>query len=405
MRVYGHLLTQPGIAFIVASTIVSRLAVGINGLALLIFMQAETGSFSEAGLATGAMALGTAAGGPVMATVVDRRNERPLVPLAIAHSVGLLALLSLGRAGAPILVLTLIALAAGAMLPPTTSVLRSRWRQLVRGESSLLSAAFALDSVLIELVFVVGPLLTAMAVATTGPGGALVLSAVCTAVGTTTFVAALDRRSDPRRQGGGRLRLDALRSAGLRILVVASVPLGFYLGSIEVALPAFSDALGSPAFAGMLLAAFSCASAAGGLAYGTMTSRHSLPRIHIAFSALLPLACIPLALASSLPVAIALAALAGAPVAPVIATRNQLVGTVARPGTGTESFTWPLTAMIAGISLGVAVGGRLVEAYDWWMPLLAASAVSAGAVALIAWRRGALVEPSAPERGKDAMWA
>ena len=44
--------------------------------------------------------------------------------------------------------------------------------------------AFALDSVLIEMVFVVGPLLTTVVVATVGPQYALIVSAACVLFGT-----------------------------------------------------------------------------------------------------------------------------------------------------------------------------------------------------------------------------
>ena len=63
----------------------------------------------------------------------------------------------------------------------------------------------------------------------------------------------------------------------------------------------------------------------------------------------------------------------GLPIAPLIASRNQLVERVAPRGTATEAFTWPLTALVAGVSLGAAVGGVLVESYSWPAAVLAAA--------------------------------
>ena len=76
------------------------------------------------------------------------------------------------------------------------------------------------------------------------------------------------------------------------------------------------------------------------------------------FALLLPLAIAPLALAFSPLTMGILVVLSGLPIAPLIASRNQLVERVTPAGTATEAFTWPLTALVAGVSLGAAVRGR-----------------------------------------------
>jgi predicted MFS family arabinose efflux permease len=84
----------------------------------------------------------------------------------------------------------------------------------------------------------------------------------------------------------------------------------------------------------------------------------------------------------------------GLPIAPLIASRNQLVERVAPPGTATEAFTWPLTALVAGVALGAGVGGALVESYSWSAAVLAAVAVSAAGAALAVARRDTLAPRS-----------
>ena len=79
--------------------------------------------------------------------------------------------------------------------------------------------------------------------------------------------------------------------------------------------------------------------------------------------------------------------LAGAPVAPLIASRNELVAAVARPGTGTESFTWLLTALVAGLSAGAAVAGAVIEADGWPSAVVVGAAVAAVGAAVAAARR------------------
>ena len=78
-------------------------------------------------------------------------------------------LVVLGLAGAPTVVLAACGAIAGATLPPVGAVVRPLLPELLDGRPELLPTAFALDSVLIELSFVVGPLLAAVSCRSSRP--------------------------------------------------------------------------------------------------------------------------------------------------------------------------------------------------------------------------------------------
>jgi hypothetical protein len=88
-----------------------------------------------------------------------------------------------------------------------------------------------------------------------------------------------------------------------------------------------------------------------------------------------------------------LAILAGLPIAPLIASRNQLVDRVALPGTATEAFTWPLTALVAGVALGAGTAGSVIEASSWSAGVVVAIAVAVAGAAVVGARRGTLAQP------------
>jgi MFS family permease len=396
--VYGSILRVPGVAAVVMATLIGRLPIGITGLAILLYVEDVSGSFGSAGLCAGALALGSAAGAPFQGRLVDRRGDGVLVPLALIHAGGLLLIWVLGAASAPVVLLALASLVTGAALPPLSSVLRSRWPYLLEERPQLVASAYALDSVMIELIFVLGPLLTTVVVALVGAQYALVVSAACVLTGTVTMLAGLRGYPHPERtaEGTRALGLGALAAPGLQTLVLASLPVGFALGTLEVVLPAFSDEEGSKELAGVLLAIWSLASGAAGLAYGARPAREALPRTHMRFALLLPAGCAVLFAASSPETMALLVILAGLPIAPLIASRNQLVERVAPRGTATEAFTWPLTALVAGVSLGAAAAGSLVEEYSWSAGVVAAVAGSSlGALVLLARRDTLSAQPLA----------
>jgi len=379
MDVYARILRTPGVAVVVLATLVGRLPIGISGLAILLYVRDVTGSFAAAGVCAGALALGSAGGAPFQGRLVDRRGLAMLVPLSCAHGAGLMLVWLLGTAGAPTAAIAASAFLAGVAVPPLSSVLRSRWPYLLEHNPELLPGAYALDSVLIDVVFIGGPLAVSAIVATTAPQYALGISAAFVLAGTTLLLAGLSGRRGPDRQAGGSpvIGLGALAAPGLRTLSLATLPVGFCIGAIEVVLPAFSELEGSKGMAGVLLAVWAAASAAAGLAYGTRALRAPLETVHLLFACLLPLGLAFLLFASSPLTMALLVILAGIPVAPLVASRNQLVGLVSLPGTATEAFTWPVTALVAGISLGAACTGALIEAHSWTAGVLLAVAVGA----------------------------
>jgi len=81
---------------------------------------------------------------------------------------------------------------------------------------------------------------------------------------------------------------------------------------------------------------------------------------------------------------------AGVLIAPLIATRNELAGLVAPEGARTEAYTWPLTALVAGIAVGAGTAGALADATGWQAAVLAATLAAGVGAAVSAGRRATL---------------
>ncbi len=97
VRLYLEILRTPTVARLFGASLLARLPMGINGLAIVLLVQAETGSFGAAGAASGALALGTGLGAPLTARLIDTRGPRALLSLAAGCSAGLIAVIVLAR--------------------------------------------------------------------------------------------------------------------------------------------------------------------------------------------------------------------------------------------------------------------------------------------------------------------
>ncbi len=395
MKAYLAVLREGRLGWLELATLVGRLPIGISGLAIVLFLKEETGSFAPGGAVAGGIALGIGVGAPLMGRWVDRRGASVLMLLGAAHGAGLVALVVLGKADAPTMVLVLVAVLTGCAFPPSPSVLRARFPALLRDRPDLMQPAYALDSVLLELSFVTAPVLVAVVVAIFDPATALFVGAAAGVTGTAAFLALLPADSAPPPADGPRDWLGPLRSPAIRALVITMVPIGFGIGAIEVSLPAFSEAEGHRELAGILLATWSIGSAIGGFAYGVRPRTQPLARAHLWFALLLPLGYLPALLAPSMAAMALLIVPAGLFIAPLIATRNELASTVAPPGTATEALTWPLTALVGGIALGAAAGGALADAEGWRAVVVAAIVAGAAGAAVAASRRDTLAAATA----------
>jgi predicted MFS family arabinose efflux permease len=88
----------------------------------------------------------------------------------------------------------------------------------------------------------------------------------------------------------------------------------------------------------------------------------------------------------------------GATVAPGLARLYGRVGAVAPEGASTEAFGWIAVGLLAGSSLGAALGGAVVDAWGSRVDFLLAAAVPAVvAVAVLVWVRRQEAAPLAGE--------
>lgn len=395
---YLTVLRTPQVPSLVASSVLARVPLAVTALALLLFMRERTGSFATAGVLAGVYALAGGVFAPVGGRLVDRLGQtRVIVPFSLLHGAAVGALVALGLAGAPNGVLGVLAALAGGTMPPISASIRPLWRDILGDD--LVTTGWAIDSILIELVFILGPVTTAAVVTLFSPAAALGLGAAMVVTGGLWFAGlAASRRWRPEVRHSGIW--GPLSSAGMRTMTLASLPLGVCFGTSEVVLPAFSSSHGSAALAGLLIATQGLGSAAAGFWFGAGASRlGGIPRSYLILLALLPLFFVVLAVPSAVWLMFVAAAISGMIIAPITISENLVAQRIAPRGTITEAFTWLIMSTVVGIALGNAGAGALVDSAGGDVAVLAACGIAAlAAVIAYARRRTLLVtQPGAAE--------
>lgn len=379
---YAALLERPELRRTIIASVIGRLPIGILGLAILLATQAASGSFGHAGAVAACYLAGLAAMAPVLGRIIDRTGPSIiLLACAALFPAALVALVLALHLGAPAWTAFPLAALAGASFPPITVCLRTFLRRRLADEAQL-ATAYSLESVLIEVIFIIGPMLVALFVAYLSASGAVLFAAACGFTGTLLF-----RRSPvlahwhiERRHAGTLFGPLAVRGFVPLLAVILAYSGAF--GLLEIGVTAFAAEAGVPALAGLILGLMSVGSAFGGLAYGSRNWHLRLPEQFALMLLLMGAGIAALSLITNAALFVVLGVVAGIVMAPALIIQSMLVAKTAPPQYATEAFTWSTSCLLTGVGLGLGAGGWILEHANSAAVFGAAGAVSLGAAAL-----------------------
>ena len=372
---YRDFFRQPDVGTLVVVALLSRMPIGMIGLSMLMFLREAFGSFALAGSAVGIYFVAMAVAAPIQGRLIDRVGPRmPLLVTGVVQPLAMLAVLAFVKAGLGYAFVATAAAMAGAFQAPITVLTRTLWRYRFEGEEDR-RRAFAIDAVMIEINFTLGPAIVALVLAIAHPTAAYLLATVATVCAFVLFMASPALKYFRREQHARRHMLGPLTEPRLLGVFVATFGLTTGFGLMEVGYPGFATAMALPALGGVFLAVNSLGSAIGGGIFGGLHLRASVER---QFALTLGLMAIPLFLHAAVdgPIAFGFVAfIAGGLIAPSITSQSVLVSRLAPSHYATEAFTWSSTFIVMGLGGGMALGGLLVETAGPKSPFVAAGAI------------------------------
>jgi len=390
---YLHVLRTPHAVPMVMAAFIGRLPLSMVGLGSVLLVQSETGSYGLGGAVAAAGAVATAVAGPVIGRLADTHAQRRVLLAVLAVFVGSgLAFLFSVRDGWPLWTVFLSAAVAGATIPPVSSMIRVRWTHLLRGTPSL-PTALAMESVVDEFVFIVGPVLVTFLSTTGHTTSGVVTAFALAAVGSLLF-AAQRRTEPPPAEHGHRRGPSAMRSRGLRVLFVVGLAVGTVLGTLEIALVAFADERDAWSLSGLLIAALAAGSMVSGIGWGAVHWRVPLRRRLAAALAVLTVLTGPLLLVGSIWLMVPFVLVAGVAVSPSLISAFTLAELLVPRAAVTEAFTWIGTALALGVAVGASVAGKTVDVAGANAAFLVSTVAAAVATATVALGQAHLHVPA-----------
>jgi predicted MFS family arabinose efflux permease len=378
---YARLFAVPGsLAFSFAGW-VARLPIPMLGLGAVLLVAGETGSYGLAGAVSGSLALSFSVASPQWARAMDRRGQGTVLRWAMTGYVltgyGFVAAVTLG---APRWSWFVLAALCGASGPNIGSLVRARWAEAL-AEPGRRQTAFALEAVVDEVVFVVGPPLVTLLATLVAPPAGFLTGITLGAVGSLWLARQRATEPDVVPVGpGAPSRRWAALNATVLVVAVTYAAVGTVFGAMDVVVVGFADEQGAPALAGVALAVYAFGSLVAGLVYGVARLPGTLSARFLVTALAFGLAAQLLWGVGSLAVLVAAGFLAGTAIAPVLVSGTSLVESRVPRTALTEALSWTTTGLTLGVTAGSALAGAAVDAWG----AESAFAVPAGAAALAA---------------------
>jgi len=394
LKPYRRVLSLPGTFVFSSVGLFARLPLSMTGLGIVLLVSDRTGSYGYAGVVSAAYILAAAVGAPGQGRISDRLGQAWVLRVSgVLFAAGIILMIFAIQSdwGSPWP--HAFAVLAGLASPQVGSMVRARWSYVISDRTQL-NTAFALEAVIDEMVFIIGPLLvTFLAIQVAESGG--LLAAAAAALGGTWVLAALRSTEPPPSPHREGFR-PPLGWGLLGPIVAATVGLGVLFGSTEVIVVAFATELDQRGAAGLILAIWAAGSLIAGVIVGSVRLPVT-PLLQFRVSMLvLSLLFIPLLFLPSVVLLAFGMFLTGFMISPALIAAMTLIEIHVPPARLTEGMAWTTTGLAVGVAPGAAFAGWVIDNHGasagFWVPLVAGLCGTA-----VAWCSG---RRNLPRRGE-----
>jgi len=351
MRTYAELFRTPGVAVVLFAQLLARFSFGMQTITFAIHLEHVYGNYTVAGLAIAASTVGGAISGPILGRLVALYGiKRIVITCSLIVPIGLI-LIGFVPMTEGFVIIT--ALGLGLFGPPIQPAARAVYPTLVKTESQR-NTLFSVDAILQEVIWIVGPVLATVLIATISTVTPIVVMIVVQIVGGLWFALLPQVQGAPIPRSTKRMG-SVLKTPLVRVMIIINL---LFVGSFS-ALEIGAVAAVGKAEAGFVLAMLSIGSVIGALAFGHRArSSYALTKqlgivligdLLIFFNATDPLwlgVCL---------------FISGIGVATAFATISAIIGKAIPLGDTPEVYGWIGSGQNIGYGIGAALAGVLVD--------------------------------------------
>ncbi|KAA6457472.1 MFS transporter [Bacillus cereus] len=356
---YREIFSAPGTKGFSLAGFIARMPISMMGIGIVTMLSQVSGDYWLAGAVAATFTLSSALLAPHISRMADQLGQsRILLPTTGISVFFTIHLLLCTKYEAPYWTLFLSALCAGCM-PNMSAMVRARWTKLYRG-SHKLHTAFSFESVVDEICFIIGPVLSVSLSVMFFPEAAPLLSSVFLTIGVCLFT--MQKSTEPPVHPRDITNNGTVFKIGsLRVLVFTLIAIGTIFGTIDVVSVAFAEQQGNTVAASFVLSVYAIGSCLAGLIFGTLKLNTPPYNQFLIAVTLSMITMLPLVFVNRITWLVVIVFFAGLSVAPTMIITMGLVEKIVPESKITEGMTWAITGLGIGVSLGSAIAGLVID--------------------------------------------
>lgn len=356
---YREIFSAPGTKGFSLAGFIARMPISMMDIGIVTMLSQVSGDYWLAGAVAATFTLSSALLAPHISRMADQLGQsRILLPTTGISVFFTILLLLCTKYEAPYWTLFLSALCAGCM-PNMSAMVRARWTKLYRG-SHKLHTAFSFESVVDEICFIIGPVLSVSLSVMFFPEAAPLLSSVFLTIGVCLFT--MQKSTEPPVHPRDITNNGTVFKIGsLRVLVFTLIAIGTIFGTIDVVSVAFAEQQGNTVAASFVLSVYAIGSCLAGLIFGTLKLNTPPYNQFLIAVTLSMITMLPLVFVNSITWLVVIVFFAGLSVAPTMIITMGLVEKIVPESKITEGMTWAITGLGIGVSLGSAIAGLVID--------------------------------------------
>ncbi|MED0937155.1 MFS transporter [Bacillus mobilis] len=356
---YREIFSSPGTKGFSLAGFIARMPISMMGIGIVTMLSQLRGDYWLAGAVAATFTLSSALLAPHISRMADQLGQsRILLPTTGISVFFKILLLLCTKYEAPYWTLFLSALCAGCM-PNMSAMVRARWTKLYRG-SHKLHTAFSFESVVDEICFIIGPVLSVSLSVMFFPEAGPLLSSVFLTIGVCLFT--MQKSTEPPVHPHDITNKGTVFKIGsLRVLVCTLIAIGTIFGTIDVVSVAFAEHQGNTVAASFVLSVYAIGSCLAGLIFGTLKLNTPPYNQFLIAVTLSMITMLPLVFVNTITWLVVIVFFAGLSVAPTMIITMGLVEKIVPESKITEGMTWAITGLGIGVSLGSAIAGLVID--------------------------------------------
>jgi MFS family permease len=364
---------------------IARMPISMVGIGVLMYVESARGNYTLAGAVSAVGAVSAAIGGPITSRLTDRLGQHKILPWQIAIVVfAAIALIFTIPSDLPAFWIFIFAMISGFCSPSIGALVRARWTALLVSGPVLITA-FSVESMIDEIIFVIGPSVAAFSSVNIHPAAPQSIAVIFLLIGGSWLISMRDTEPPINRNQIKHGKPVVLKN-GLMWLVLIHFLAGIFFGAIETTMIAFSDFAGVPVAAGILLALWSIGSLIGGIIYGASDFTLPLPNQLILITLVLIPPALVVPFANSLVFLGVLAVVAGFGIAPLLISAASIAQQRAGSGRTTEAIASMYSGIAVGFAAAAATAGWLIDTHGtgWAFSVGTAAAIALTLASVVA---------------------